>query len=237
MVIFLLQRRGDVPVSGQPGPEGRSEETDVYRDLLGQGFDLILRLSPDGEICDTSPSVTRILGYGENEVIGRSLFDMVPGDQIAALDQALAALRAGEPVEGFRVQVSRKGTGRADLEVHALPVRGEDGTVTRICAIARDVTELVEVKRQRDIAYSQLERDNRQFAMLADHIRNPLQSIMGASQLSTDERMQEIIQEQVNRIESFLKILDQGWERAKEIREYSDREAERSRDSDAGDQR
>jgi len=237
MVIFLLQRRGDGQASGQTGPEGRSEETDVYRDLLGQGFDLILQLSPDGEICDTSPSVTRILGYGENEIIGRSLFDMVPGDQIEALDQALAALRAGEPVEGYRVQVSRKGTGRADLEVHALPVQGKDGTVTRICAIARDVTELVEVKRQRDIAYSQLERDNRQYAMLADHIRNPLQSIMGASQLSTDERMQEIIQEQVNRIESFLELLDRGWERAKEIREYSEREAERSRDSDAGDQR
>lgn len=230
MVIFLLQRRGDARVPEQTEPE----ETGVYRDLLRQGFDLILHLSPDGEVCDTSPSVTRMLGYAEDEIIGRSLFDMVPGDQIEALDQALAMLRAGEPVEGFCVQVSRKGTGRADLEVNALPIRGEDGSITRICAIARDVSELVELKRQRDIAYSQLERDNRQYAMLADHIRNPLQSIMGASALSTDERMQEIIQEQVNRIESFLKLLDQGWERAQQIRDYSEWEAEEGRDADPG---
>jgi len=210
-VLLVQRRRNEARVQ---------EQEEKLQALLQQSFDLILRITPDGEVVYTSPAVTRLLGYGVDESAGAHIFDLVGAGQHDLLRQAMDQLRAGEPVVGLRVPVPRKDGGVAEVEVNAQPIPGKNGQVMEIGAVVRDVTERIEWERQREEAYARLERDNEQFAILADHIRNPLQAIMGATHLISEERMQEIIQEQVKRIDHVIKQLDEGWVESRWIRDF-----------------
>jgi len=210
-VLLVQRRKNEAQVR---------EQEEKLQALFQQSFDLILRITPDGEVVYTSPAVTRLLGYGVDESAGAYIFDLVGAGQQDLLRQAMDQLRAGEPVVGLRLRVSRKDGGVAEVEVNAQPIPGKNGQVMEIGAVVRDVTERIEWERQREEAYARLERDNEQFAILADHIRNPLQAIMGATHLISEGRMQQIIQEQVNRIDHIIKQLDEGWVESRWIRDF-----------------
>ncbi len=72
-------------------------------------------------------------------------------------------------------------------------------------------------------AFKQIERNIEQFAVLGDHIRQPLQVTLGRAELLDDEGAAEVIREQVWRINNYIKQLDQGWVESRKIREYLQR--------------
>ncbi|NLB00947.1 MAG: PAS domain S-box protein [Methanomicrobiales archaeon] len=77
-------------------------------------------------------------------------------------------------------------------------------------------------ERERMEAYRQIEKNIEQFAVLTDHIRNPLQVVQGMADL-IDDPYAERIQEQVSRIKAILKQLDEGWVGSVKVREYLER--------------
>jgi PAS domain S-box-containing protein len=85
-------------------------------------------------------------------------------------------------------------------------------------AIALHEATLYELKRK---AYEQIEQNIEQFAILADHIRNPLAVILALAELEVEnkETVEKII-EQVERIDEVIKKLDEGWLESEEIREF-----------------
>ena len=84
---------------------------------------------------------------------------------------------------------------------------------------AQDVTERVRDEEIRERAYGQIERNIEQFAVLGDHIRHPLQVIMGMAELIEDDRARKIADE-VRNINAIIKDLDNGWLESRKIREY-----------------
>ncbi len=88
----------------------------------------------------------------------------------------------------------------------------EHGEVARVVTVARDVTAQREVEDLKSKAYAQIERNMEQFALLADHIRNPLQAIMGGrAELLDDAETREKIRQQVQRINGIIDQLDERW--------------------------
>jgi len=69
-------------------------------------------------------------------------------------------------------------------------------------------------------AYEQIQQNIEQFAILGDHVRQPLQVILGMADLADDARMSEKIREQVERINGIVKQLDEGWVESRDIREF-----------------
>ena len=53
--------------------------------------------------------------------------------------------------------------------------------------MARDITERKEIERLKRDAFRQIEKNMEQFAILNDHIRNPLQAIVGLSLLNASD--------------------------------------------------
>jgi len=78
------------------------------------------------------------------------------------------------------------------------------------------------VEQERAEAHRQIERNIEQFAILTDHIRNPLQVIQGMADLIDDERA-ERIKEQVRQIHDILRQLDRGWVESEKVRKYLER--------------
>jgi len=86
-------------------------------------------------------------------------------------------------------------------------------------SLRREMRERERIERERAEAYRQIERNIEQFAVLTDHIRNPLQVVQGMADVIEDERAAKI-REQVSRIKEIPRQLDDGWVESEKVREY-----------------
>jgi PAS domain S-box-containing protein len=79
----------------------------------------------------------------------------------------------------------------------------------------------IELDKLRRRAYKQIEHNIEQFAILVDHIRNPLAAIYSLAELRVrDPDVAERIIEQVRRIDEIIGRLDKGWLESEEIRKF-----------------
>jgi signal transduction histidine kinase len=92
--------------------------------------------------------------------------------------------------------------------------------VVGVQTVGRDVSDRKRYEDLRLQAFYQIEQNIEQFAVLADHIRLPLQVILGMADLADDAQMSEKIREQVERINGIVKQLDEGWVESRDIREF-----------------
>lgn len=65
----------------------RREE--YFRTLIEYGSDLITVIDPDGSILYQSPSVSRILGYNQGDLIGKRVFDYIHPNDVALTHEAI----------------------------------------------------------------------------------------------------------------------------------------------------
>ena len=85
-------------------------------------------------------------------------------------------------------------------------------------AIALQEARLFDMRLE---SIKQIERNIEQFAILVDHIRNPLAAIAGiAETVVKDRRVAEKIQYQIERIRRVMERLDRGWGQSERIREF-----------------
>jgi diguanylate cyclase (GGDEF)-like protein/PAS domain S-box-containing protein len=120
-----------------------------YRLLAENASDVVWQVAPDGSLEWTSPSITRVLGWTPEEVLGTVAMDLVDPDDRERATQQRQQVLAGRPFDGeFRI---RRADGRAHwmaLTVH--PVSTPAG-VTRILAL-RDIQDEVSARTQLEFA-------------------------------------------------------------------------------------
>ncbi len=102
--------------------------------------DAVLDL-PGPRILFVNPAFTKMTGYSEAEVIGKTprILQGARTDP-AVLDQLRSCLRQGEVFAGETVNYRKDGTAY-DQEWQITPVRDGSGTITNFVALQRDVTE------------------------------------------------------------------------------------------------
>lgn len=173
----------------------------------------------DRGITYISPAVTRILGYTPDEMIGEQCSDYVLKKTRPDWQEARKRVARGESVEGLLVELRRKDGTVAVVEMNESPII-EDDAVVGVQTVGRDVSERKCYEDMRKQAFEQIEQNIEQFAVLADHIRLPLQVILGMADLIGDGAAPEKIREQVERINGIVRQLDEGWVESREIREF-----------------
>lgn len=218
----------------------------------GNDFLLVCAVGRKGKpyrILDANALACRTLGYDREELLTlapRSAFlvrsDFERDDH--RLHSADLLPREGEriPVEASIHRISLEGTPailiiardvterrRAEKELMDYRYRLEELVTQRTNelqaaneSLKREMRERERMERERREAYRQIERNIEQFAVLTDHIRNPLQVVQGMADLIEDERAKKI-REQVRQIEKILKQLDAGWVESEKVREYLER--------------
>ncbi len=106
-------------------------------------------------------------------------------------------------------------------------VRTDSGRFTAeetslLATLANDLgsaLKLSELEEERREAYIQIDKNIEQFAILGDHIRNPLQVIVGLACMDENPASTKII-EQAYTIHSIISRLDSGWIESASIREF-----------------
>ncbi len=158
----------------------------------------------------------------DTSVAGKNLFSVLPFLSPAIRQQYVRVMRTGRPLTSDRSH--QIGDHTVILREIRIPIF-KHGEVTRVITVTRDVTAQKEVEDLKSRAYTQIERNMEQFALLADHIRNPLQAIMGYIELMDDPHMAEKARQQVQRIDTIIDQLDGRWAESRKLsmfwRKYS----------------
>lgn len=149
------------------------------RQIIEASPDPIVLIDRNGQVLEYEPNGTDAGGEPMAPRPGRSAFEYFDPDATEIARQHLQAAFAGE-VRRFEVPLRRPDGGRGVTSLVYAPIR-EQGQITRVLAIARDVTEL---RR----AQSQLQQADKLAAMgqlvsgVAHEINNPAAIISGFAQ-------------------------------------------------------
>ncbi|MBM3546206.1 MAG: PAS domain S-box protein [Alphaproteobacteria bacterium] len=162
-----------------------------HRLLSGLSTDVFFRLAPDATFLAVSPSVTRLLGYESQELVGRSCYDFLHPDDLAATRQKHDELLSGG-ASTLALKFRRKTGGYVSVEFISRLRRDEaSGRAYEILAVIRDVSERAEHARElertrRDAAATGRSRSSFLSNMSHD-LRTPLNIIIGLSQIIRDQ--------------------------------------------------
>ncbi len=160
----------------------------------------------------------RLLALPPDEIIGKNIRDA--GFSPESADAILQAI--GRAIETAELQCLEYElavpSGIRQFEARLLALNERE-----VLCIVRDITERKQSEAIRMRAFEQIERNIEQIAVLADHVRQPLQVIQGMADLTDDAKATETISNQVERINDYIKELDQGWIESRKIRTYLQR--------------
>ncbi|WP_301662728.1 PAS domain S-box protein [Methanoculleus frigidifontis] len=194
------------------------ERERMFREIAQRSFDIIFTLDAAGTITYVSPAVRRVLGYEPSAAIGMAGRDYITPQHHDRYAAAAERLRAGRDVEGLIFELTRRDGSTAYVEVNASPITS-DGSVTGIQGVGRDITDRVRMEQEKKQAYDRISRNIEQFAVVGDHVRQPLQVLLGVADL-VEDAWGGMIVEQVERINSIINELDQGWIESRKVREF-----------------
>jgi len=115
----------------------RSSE-ERHRSLIAQMTDAVLGISPEGNIVFANPEAARMTGLSVEELCASSIERIVTRDSVS---RAYRRLRAGASSGSFEIEFAHGSGSAVPVEVNSSPMTSDDGTVTGVQWIARDVTE------------------------------------------------------------------------------------------------
>jgi PAS domain S-box-containing protein len=143
----------DVLVSSPADREARRREAldalDVRRDqpvdrtsaLVESAVDAVVTTTLDGVATSWNQAAEDLLGYGADEVIGRSIAVLAPEGRHDDLPERLEQIAAGRAVGHFDTIWRRRDGREVALSVALSPVRDDEGRITAASLVVRDITE------------------------------------------------------------------------------------------------
>jgi PAS domain S-box-containing protein len=120
-----------------------------YRTLIESIPDIIYTLDLDGSLSYISPRWEKILGHEESEVLGRFFIEFAPPEDHLFLVRVFKDVRNHKKnVENVHWHYLRKDGARRSFLGSAAPLYDEEGRVTGMIGMARDVTDHQRLEEQ-----------------------------------------------------------------------------------------
>jgi PAS domain S-box-containing protein len=102
--------------------------------------DAIVCKTLEGIVVSWNGAAERMFGYGEEEMIGRTIRHLIPADRLREEEAFVADVVAGQAIAHFETVRLHKDGRPLNVVVTISPIRDEEGTVTGITKIARDIS-------------------------------------------------------------------------------------------------
>ena len=108
--------------------------------IVDSSQDAIIGKTLDGVVTHWNKGAEHVYGYTSEEMIGKSIATLAPGDRPDEIPGILEKLRGGECVDYFETVRVRKDGQRLQVSISVSPIRDSSGAIIGASAIARDVT-------------------------------------------------------------------------------------------------
>jgi PAS domain S-box-containing protein len=162
-----------------------------YRELWESISDLVYTQDLEGRFTSLNPALARILGYRQEELVGRKASEFMKPELREAFEKEyLASLRAGREHQGVSRYFHRDGS-RRYLEYRSQLYSPEEGE-PYISGIARDITERIVQERHLAQLREQLQQAQKMEALgtlaggIAHDFNNILGAVLGYAELARD---------------------------------------------------
>lgn len=169
------------------------ESEERFRLMATNVSDIIATYGTDGIFTYLSPSVFAALGYQPEELVGRSVNDLIHPEDISATWAAFGEYLAA-PVGTTAPRIPYRAIGKDGatrwLEAHPAVIRDRSGRPLVIQDLVRDVSAAKDLELTLTKAREEAERATQAksdfLANMSHEIRTPLTAILGFSSLLTD---------------------------------------------------
>jgi len=118
--------------------------------IVDTSDDAILVKDLQGVIHSWNRGAERLFGYRADEVIGKTVYVLIPPDREKEEPYILRLIASGEKLDHFRTVRCRKDGTLVDISLSVTPIRDAEGRVVGATKVARDVSETKRADRQQD---------------------------------------------------------------------------------------
>lgn len=164
----------------------------------------------DLRLLDANPSFERIIGLKKDEVVGKTILEIIPEWPMEWIKKMGSVAFGGDQISSDAYI--------APLGKH-LQFNAFSPEYGKVATTFSDISDIVRMKQNEKETLLQIERNLEQLAILNDEIRNPLQVISGFTQMDNCEHVNDIL-EQVAAIDKLVNLIDQRWLESEKIRDF-----------------
>jgi signal transduction histidine kinase len=192
--------------------------TDTPTDALDGVSEWVLILKPGGIVSWSNRAFNEFMGArapGDTPWNLRALFPAEADDMIEDFRDIFAS---GELQSGIMLSVTGQTGERKTLRFTALPHRDAAQRISGIVLCGLDITDTIEMEELKKYAFTQIEKNIEQFAVLGDHLRNPLTAIIGLCDLLEDKETGVKILARAQEIDNLITRIDRGWIDSEKVR-------------------
>jgi PAS domain S-box-containing protein len=125
--------------------------------IIDSSEDAIIGKTLDSVIRSWNPGATRMFGYTESEMVGQSIYRLIPPDLHEQEAEIVMRLARGERIEHFETTRLRKDGTPVEVSLSVSPIRDASGSIIGAAKIARDITEARHLQRAERMLNEQLQ--------------------------------------------------------------------------------
>ncbi len=130
---------------------------------------------------EVNDALCKMLGYSRQEIIGRSCYDFVDGQNAEILKEQEALMGLSKDRK-FNIILKKSDGSDLHARIHATTIKDNNGNITGAFAFVTDITELLQIEGSVARYAAELERSNKElqdFAYIASHdLQEPLRKIV-----------------------------------------------------------
>jgi len=123
------------------GQKAEDEKQSTLAAIIESSDDAIISKTLDGIITSWNNGAERIFGYSEEEMIGKHISKIIPGDRLNEESIIISKVRRGEKVDHFETLRLGKNGIEIPISLTVSAIKNSDGKIVDASKIARDVSE------------------------------------------------------------------------------------------------
>jgi two-component system cell cycle sensor histidine kinase/response regulator CckA len=143
-----------------PAAEREFDLASRWAAIVESSADAIIGWTLDGITTSWNAGAEHMYGYAASEMIGRSVFVLVPPGE-APIQVVQDQLQRGERIAFHETKARRKDGSVIDVSLSISPIRDSGGALAGVSSVARDMTELNRAEADRRLLEQQLQEAER----------------------------------------------------------------------------